>query len=120
MYYILCAQKYGQLRESRSSIGYNMREQSSTGWVYALYNHSTVYVVKMAWWSPDSILSKLLSGNPFAILIAFVVSFSIPFLLHIFLYSTYSQSTTTPTFLLLGSSGAGKTSLLTLVSWKGL
>ena len=70
---------------------------------------------KMSWTSPDSALSRLLSGDPWAILLAFVVALSLPILLHSFLYRTSSRHTATPTFLLLGISGAGKTSLLTLV-----
>jgi signal recognition particle receptor subunit beta len=69
----------------------------------------------MSWTAPDSALSRLLSGDPWAILIAFVVAISLPILLHSFLYRASSRSTATPTFLLLGTSGAGKTSLLTLV-----
>lgn len=77
----------------------------------------------MAWSEPDSILSRLLSGDPLAILVAFVVSFTLPLLLHFILYRASNRTTTTPTFLLLGASGAGKTSLLTLArqkafSWK--
>jgi signal recognition particle receptor subunit beta len=70
----------------------------------------------MAWSEPDGILSRLLSGDPLAILIAFVVSISLPLLVHLFLYRTSTGAGATPTFLLLGTSGAGKTSLLTLVS----
>lgn len=69
----------------------------------------------MNWTSPDSALSWLLSGYPWAILVAFVVAISLPIVLHSFLYRASSRSTATPTFLLLGTSGAGKTSLLTLV-----
>jgi signal recognition particle receptor subunit beta len=69
----------------------------------------------MNWTSPDSALSRLLSGDPWAILIAFVVALSLPIVLHSFLYRASSRHTATPAFLLLGISGAGKTSLLTLV-----
>lgn len=77
-------------------------------------------LVTMAWSAPDGILTRLLSGDPLTILIAFVVSFSLPLLLHLFLYRTSTRAAATPTFLLLGTSGAGKTSLLTLVSLEGL
>jgi hypothetical protein len=70
----------------------------------------------MAWSEPDGIISRLLSGDPLAILIAFVASFSLPLLLHLLLYRASNRVAATPTFLLLGISGAGKTSLLTLVS----
>lgn len=76
--------------------------------------------VRMAWTSPDGVLSRLLSGDPVAILIAFMVSFSLPLLLHLFLYRASARAAATPTFLLLGTSGAGKTSLLTLVRCKVL
>lgn len=69
----------------------------------------------MNWSSPDSALSRLLSGNPWAILIALFVAISLPILVHSFLYRASRKSAATPTFLLLGTSGAGKTSLLTLV-----
>lgn len=69
----------------------------------------------MDWSSPDSALSRLLSGDPWAILIAFVVALSLPILLHTFLYRASRKTAVTPTFLLLGPSGAGKTLLLTLV-----
>jgi signal recognition particle receptor subunit beta len=69
----------------------------------------------MDWSSRDSALSRLLSGDPWAILIAFIVAISLPILLHSFLYAVSSKSAATPTFLLLGTSGAGKTSFLTLV-----
>jgi hypothetical protein len=74
----------------------------------------------MAWSAPDGILTRLLSGHPLTILIAFVVAFSLPLLLHLFLYRTSTRAAATPTFLLLGSSGTGKTSLLTLVSLEAL
>jgi hypothetical protein len=70
----------------------------------------------MAWSAPDGILTRLLSGDPLIILLAFVVAFSLPLLLHLFLYQTSTRAAATPTLLLLGTSGAGKTSLLTLVS----
>lgn len=70
----------------------------------------------MAWSSPDGIVSWLLSGDPLVIVFAFVVAFSLPIVLHLTLYHTSRRTEATPTFVLLGSSGAGKTSLLTLVS----
>ena len=81
---------------------------------FALHQFTTIVI--MGWSAPDGILSQLLSGDPLAILIAFVVSFSLPLLLHFFLYRATTRAAATPTFLLLGTTGAGKTSLLTLVS----
>lgn len=72
----------------------------------------------MNWSSPDSLLSRLLSGDPLAIVIAFFVAISLPILVHLFLYRASSKSSTTPIFVLLGPSGVGKTSLLTLVRMK--
>jgi hypothetical protein len=72
----------------------------------------------MGWSAPDGVLSRLLSGDPLAILIAFVVSISLPLLLHLYLYRTSTRAVATPVFLLLGTTGAGKTSLFTLVSMR--
>ncbi len=72
----------------------------------------------MGWSAPDGIISQLLSGDPFSILIALVVSLSLPLLVHLYLYRTSTGTAATPTFLLLGPSGTGKTSLLTLVGSK--
>lgn len=69
----------------------------------------------MDWRAPDGVLTRLLSGDPLAIVIALIVAISLPLLLHTFLYRASIRSSLTPTFLLLGTSGAGKTSLLTLV-----
>ena len=70
----------------------------------------------MGWSASDGLLSRLLSGHPLSILIALVVSLSLPLLVHLYLYRTSSGTVATPVFLLLGTTGAGKTSLLTLVS----
>ena len=70
----------------------------------------------MAWDSPDGLLTKLLSGNIYAILFAIFVAFSLPLLIHFLLYRSAIKASTTPTFILLGPSAAGKTSLLNLVS----
>ncbi|KAL9618188.1 MAG: hypothetical protein Q9160_007084 [Pyrenula sp. 1 TL-2023] len=69
----------------------------------------------MTWYSSDSLASRLFSGDPVAILVAFVVAVSLPLLLHLFLYRASARKPTTPLFALLGTSGAGKTSLLTLL-----
>lgn len=70
----------------------------------------------MAWSSPDSVASRLLSGDPIAILVAFLVAVFFPLCLHLFLYRAAVRKPSDPLFVLLGVSGAGKTSLVTLVS----
>ena len=48
------------------------------------------------------------------VIITFLVAIALPILLHTYLYRQ-KKSTQLPAFLLVGPSGAGKTSLLTLV-----
>jgi signal recognition particle receptor subunit beta len=74
----------------------------------------------MAWSSPDSWATRLFSGDPWIILLAFVTTLALPVLLHLYFYTSSARTALTPTFLLLGPSGSGKTSLLTLVSKPGL
>ena len=69
----------------------------------------------MGWASPDSWLTRLFSGDPVIVGIAFFVSLALPLLVHIYFYTQTARVKTTPTFLLLGPSGAGKTSLVSLV-----
>lgn len=69
----------------------------------------------MAWSSPDSWATRLLSGDPIVILLAFLVTISLPLLLHLYFYTQTARAKVVPTFLLLGTSGAGKTSLVSLV-----
>ena len=64
----------------------------------------------MSWPSP---LCFLPEPSPIALLISFLLIFSIPLLLHLVVYRTTSD--TFPTIVLVGPSGAGKTSLLTLL-----
>ncbi|KAI4250436.1 MAG: hypothetical protein L6R40_000034 [Gallowayella cf. fulva] len=64
----------------------------------------------MAW--PD-ILSSMPEPSPILILISVLLVVSIPLLLHLVIYSRTSD--TLPTILLLGPSGAGKTTLVTLL-----
>ena len=71
----------------------------------------------MGWSSPDSWLTRLFSGDPIVILIAFLVTIALPSLVHLYFYAQTARTKTTPTFLLLGPSGAGKTSLVSLVSF---
>ncbi|KAL6253022.1 hypothetical protein RBB50_000742 [Rhinocladiella similis] len=69
----------------------------------------------MAWSSPDSWPTRLFSGDPLAILIAVLVAVSFPLLLHLYFYTQTARAKVVPTFLLLGASGAGKTSLVSLL-----
>jgi len=69
----------------------------------------------MGWSSPDSWPTRLFSGDPLAILIAFLVTISLPLLLHLYFYTQTARAKVVPTFLLLGPSGAGKTSLVSLL-----
>lgn len=74
------------------------------------------------WSSPDSLLTKLFAGEPTTIAFAFLVTFTVPVLLHLYFYTTSARtgrsgaaSDGIPTFLLVGPSGSGKTSLVTLL-----
>ncbi|KAL9137170.1 MAG: hypothetical protein Q9175_001627 [Cornicularia normoerica] len=67
----------------------------------------------MAWTNSQSWASSLMGPTPMAIGIAILLVLSIPLFLHLMIYRSTS-STTLPSFLLVGSSGAGKTALLTL------
>ncbi|EXJ59571.1 hypothetical protein A1O7_03717 [Cladophialophora yegresii CBS 114405] len=69
----------------------------------------------MGWSSPDSWLTQLFSGDPIIILIALLVTIALPSLVHLYFYTQNARSKVTPTFLLLGPSGAGKTSLASLL-----
>ena len=83
------------------------------------YLHQTNLTTKTgtampAWTDPQSWLSSLMGPSPFAIAITFIIALAIPLVLHLAIYRSAS-STTLPSFLLIGPSGAGKTALLTLV-----
>lgn len=69
----------------------------------------------MGWSSPDSFLTRLFSGDPLIIAIAILITFSLPVCLHLYFYTQANRAKSTPTFLLLGPSGAGKTSFVSLV-----
>src|ERR1700759_4395438 len=69
----------------------------------------------MSWASPDSWLTRLFSGDPVVIVLALLVTFGLPLLVHLYFYSQSARAKVTPTFLLLGPSGSGKTSLISLV-----
>ena len=55
-----------------------------------------------------------MAPKPLAIGVAILLVLSVPLFLHLLIYRSIS-STTLPSFLLIGTSGAGKTALLTLV-----
>lgn len=74
------------------------------------------------WSSPDSLLTKLFAGEPTTIAIAFLITITLPVLLHLYFYTSAARASKSgvasdgvPTFLLLGPSGSGKTSLVTLL-----
>ena len=58
--------------------------------------------------------SYLMGPTPIAIIVTILLVLSIPIILHVLIYRSESSSSL-PTILLIGPSGAGKTSLLTLV-----
>jgi signal recognition particle receptor subunit beta len=69
----------------------------------------------MDWSSPGSIATNLLAGNLVAIVVACILAFSLPLILHISLYRT-TRADSSSDFFLLGPSGSGKTALCSLVS----
>jgi hypothetical protein len=75
----------------------------------------TVMGEDLDWSSPRAIATNLLDGNPIAILVTVILAFGLPVLLHYLLYRK-AASPPRSTFILLGPSGAGKTSLFSLVS----
>jgi signal recognition particle receptor subunit beta len=68
----------------------------------------------MAWHDEDSWLTAAFAPKPSTIAVTLLLTLLLPILLHQFIYRK-ATPTTLPTFLLVGPSGAGKTSLLTLV-----
>lgn len=68
------------------------------------------------WTSFEGIVTGLLDGNPIAILITAFIAFGLPVLLHLIFYRKVA-SPPLSTFLLVGPSGAGKTALVSLVSF---
>lgn len=74
----------------------------------------------LAWDSVGNIATNLLDANPIAILVTVAITLGFPLLLHYLLYRT-AASPKSSSFILLGPSGAGKTSLFSLVGchkWK--
>lgn len=70
----------------------------------------------MQWNSASEIATYLLSANPVAIVAACLVAFLFPLALHLFLYRT-APTSKSDQFILLGSSGSGKTALCAKVSY---
>jgi len=68
----------------------------------------------MEWRAVQNFLTQALSPSISAIIIALLFTLTLPLLTHLYIYRT-KASTNLPAFLLVGPSGAGKTSLLTLV-----
>ncbi|OCK81877.1 P-loop containing nucleoside triphosphate hydrolase protein [Lepidopterella palustris CBS 459.81] len=68
----------------------------------------------MAWHDTNSWLTHAFSPHLSTIIVTIIIALVLPLLVHQYLYKRQAQ-TTLPTFLLLGPSGAGKTSLLTLL-----
>lgn len=71
----------------------------------------------MAWSDPDSWLTNGLAPYKSTIIIAFIISVLLPILTHLYLYRSVA-AVTTPTFLVVGPSGAGKTALVTKVCYE--
>lgn len=77
---------------------------------------------RTGWSSPDSIFTKLFKGDPSTIAIAFLTTITLPLIIHLYFYTQSARARSSggggdgiPTFLLLGPSAAGKTSLVTLL-----
>lgn len=64
----------------------------------------------------EGFLTWMFSPNWSTIILSVIVAFTLPVLIHAYLYKK-AVAKELPSFLLLGSSGAGKTSLLTLVQY---
>ncbi|RJE21143.1 SRP receptor beta subunit [Aspergillus sclerotialis] len=69
------------------------------------------------WNSFGGVVTSLLDGNAVAIAITALIAFGLPVLLHLVFYRS-AASPPSSNFLLLGPSGAGKTSLLSLLEAK--
>ncbi|KAF2805612.1 P-loop containing nucleoside triphosphate hydrolase protein [Mytilinidion resinicola] len=69
----------------------------------------------MAWHDADSWLTLAFAPHPGTLALALLVVITLPILLHAYIYRRRAPDSL-PTFLLIGPSSAGKTSLLTLLS----
>ncbi|MCJ1395951.1 hypothetical protein MMC18_008837 [Xylographa bjoerkii] len=67
----------------------------------------------MSWSQPSSWILSLLAPTPLAIAVTLIVAVVTPLILHFIIYRSRS-TTSLPSFLLLGPSNSGKTSLMTL------
>ncbi|KAK2788214.1 hypothetical protein FQN52_006753 [Onygenales sp. PD_12] len=70
-------------------------------------------------WTPAGIATALLSGNLAAIAVTFLIAFSLPVLLHLYLYRA-APADASKDFLLLGPSGSGKTALCSLLEQRSI
>jgi signal recognition particle receptor subunit beta len=68
----------------------------------------------MAWYEENSWLTMAFGPNLSTIVVTLLIALTLPVLVHWYLYRS-STLTNVPTFLLLGPSGAGKTTLATKV-----
>jgi signal recognition particle receptor subunit beta len=68
----------------------------------------------MAWYDQDSWLTAAFAPRASTMLATFLLMILVPILLHYFLYRA-AAAPAVPTFIVLGPSGAGKTSLVTHV-----
>lgn len=98
-----------------------LQQASSIAPVHERPQSPTDAPIRTGWSAPDSVLTKLFSGDPSTIAFAFIVTLSLPVLLHLYFYTQAARSKSSasggdgiPTFVLLGPSGSGKTSLITL------
>lgn len=80
---------------------------------------SRIETRNMAWYDKDSWLTAAFSPNLATILITLAVAVALPILLHAWLYRKTDAVQRQPTFLVLGTSGAGKTAFATLTERNG-
>ncbi|QDS69235.1 hypothetical protein FKW77_001643 [Venturia effusa] len=66
----------------------------------------------MAWYDEDSWATAAFAANRSTIAMTLFLALALPILVHLYIYRSRA-STTTPTFLVLGPSASGKTSLVT-------
>ena len=78
-------------------------------------NHALIMDLK----SLSEIFTHWLGPSPAVVIITFLIALASPLLLHTYLYRSKAR-THLPALLLAGPSGAGKTSLMTLVRYRSL